>query len=191
MVRGQMVAVALSNEEIEPLLPEGIYVACRNSSSCVTIAGRPEQTNEFVKYLKSKGIFAKQVESCNLALHTKYTDLACRYGYEFLKTVFKARNKRSAKWISSSVPDIAEVPVWSKYNCAEYQFNNALNTVLFDQAIKHIPENAIVIEVSSHGTLQPILKREFGPNVTNITLCDRTSADNQLFFLNAIGRFVI
>lgn len=187
-IRGQMVAVCLSYDEMTPLLPEGVFVACRNSSTCVTIAGPKEQTIEFAEQLTSKGVFAKLVDSCNLALHTKYTEEASFHSFELLKTFLKNRTLRSSKWISSSVLEGDQVPEWAKYNCAEYHYNNIQHTVQFEQALKHIPENAIVIEVSPHGILQAILKRELGQETTNISLCDRSSVDNEQFFLTAIGK---
>lgn len=183
-----MVVVGVSYDEITPLLPKGIYVACRNSSTCVTIAGPKVETTEFAEYLLTKGLFVKQVDSCGLALHTKYTDEASLYSFEILKTLFKNNIHRSSKWVSSSVTQEDETAEWSKYNCPEYHYNNLRNTVQFEQALRQIPKDAIVIEVSSHGILQAILKRELGPDVTHISISDRNSADNEHFLLAALGR---
>lgn len=183
-----MVAVGLSYDDISPLLPRGIYVACRNSSTCVTIAGPKEETIAFSNYLTSKGFFAKLVDSCGLALHTKYTEEASFHSFEMLKTLFRNKIPRSTKWVSSSVAQGDQTPEWSNYNCPEYHYNNFRNTVQFEQALKQIPKDAIVIEVSSHGILQAILKRELGPDVTNIAVCDRNCDDNEYFFLAALGR---
>lgn len=183
-----MAAVGLSYTQILPLLPEGIYVSCRNSSTSVTIAGLENEIKTFIQALTKQGVFAREVNSCNLALHTKYIDEAHAYCLDFLKTVCKDRQPRSSKWISSSVPEDGEQPGWAKYSNADYHFNNFRNPVLFEQALKHIPENAILIEVSPHGTLQPILKRELGSEVTNICLAHRNSDDNENFFLNSLGR---
>lgn len=180
-----MVAVGLSHEEIKPLLPNGIYVACRNSSNSVTIAGPTNETNEFARYLTAKGIFTKNVNSCNLALHTKYIEEASRKGHKGIKDLLKDKTFKMTKWKSSSIP---EEKSSSQYKCADYFRNNFLKPVLFDQALKHIPANAIVIEVSAHGILQAILKRAFGSEVTNISLGDMKSDDNGRFLLNAIGK---
>lgn len=56
--------------------------------------------------------------------------------------------KRSPKWISSSVPEkLWDTPV-AQYSSCDYHVNNLLSPVLFRDGMKHIPENAIVIEVS-------------------------------------------
>lgn len=80
-----MAAIGLSKEEIVSLLPEGIYIACQNSSTRITISGPEVITKEFVKKLNEKGIFARIINSVGIALHTKYE--ASKYGYEFLKNV--------------------------------------------------------------------------------------------------------
>lgn len=187
-IRGQMAAIGLSKEEITKILPEGIYLACDNSSHSVTISGPEELTKTFVKDLQSKGIFARNVDSCGEALHTKYVDGASKYSYEFLKDLLKDPQARSKKWISTSVQDNQNKMEWSKYNSAEYHYNNMRNTVLFNDALKRFPKNAIVIEIAPHGLLQAILKRELPETITNIPLLNKNVDDNEEFLLSAIGK---
>lgn len=188
IIPGKMLAVGLSYEETKPLLPEGVFVACRNSSTSVTISGESELVTKVLNDFNAKGIFAKAVQSSNFALHTEYIAEACSKGLEFLKSVFKDNVLRSSKWVSTSVPENEEPPSWSKYSCPEYHYNNFRNQVLFDQGLKHIPENAVVIEIGPHGLLQSILKRELSSDITYISLCNRDSADNEQFLLESIGK---
>lgn len=69
-VFGSMAAVGLSYEQIKDMIPEGIEVACHNSSNSATISGPKEDVAKFVSELKSKKIFAKEV-ACKLNICIK------------------------------------------------------------------------------------------------------------------------
>lgn len=98
---------------------------------------------------------------------------------------------RSARWICSSVPEEQWNTPLARYCSAEYHTNNLLSPVLFEQASRHIPENAIVIEVAPHGLLQAILHRSLSPQCTNIALTQRANPQGLHFFLSAIGRYLL
>lgn len=53
-------------------LPEGVEVACHNSSQSCTLSGPAEKVNAFVSQLQSEGIFAKAVDVSNIAYHSTY-----------------------------------------------------------------------------------------------------------------------
>ena len=61
---------------------------------------------------------------------------------------------------------------------------------MFEEGSKHIPKNAICIEIAPHGLLQGILKRSLGEEVTNIPLTSRASSDPLIFLLQALGKLV-
>jgi fatty acid synthase len=73
---------------------------------------------------------------------------------------------------------------------AEYHTNNLLGAVLFEEASRHIPKNAIVIEVAPHGLLQAILRRSLSRECTNIALTQRAHPQALHFLLSAIGKYV-
>ncbi|XP_060533311.1 fatty acid synthase-like [Cylas formicarius] len=188
---GLMAAVGLSKEECSKMLPEGTCIACVNSNSSVTVSGPMEIIETFVQKLTEVGIFAKLVKSGGYAFHSKYMLDVGPILLEFLKGVLKDPKPRSGRWISSSWPEKDWDKPQAKMNDAFYHYNNYSNTVLFNQVLGKIPSDAVVIEVSPHGLLQSILKRELGPNISYISLADRNSQDNEQFFLSAIGKFYI
>uniref|UniRef100_A0A6P7F7U7 Fatty acid synthase n=1 Tax=Diabrotica virgifera virgifera TaxID=50390 RepID=A0A6P7F7U7_DIAVI len=190
IIPGQMAAIGLSKGEVSKMLPQDIFVACQNAKESVTIAGPREETKAFVEQLSAKGIFAKLVNSGGIPYHTKYVKEAGDLFLDFCKLVLPDPKPRSEKWVSSSVPESKKHEKWAQLNCAEYHHNNFCNPVLFDQVYNHIPKNAIVIEVSPHGLLQAILKREMGPEATQISITNRSSGDNEKFFLSALGKYV-
>lgn len=59
---------------------------------------------------------------------------------------------------------------------------------MLQEALKHVPANAIVIEVAPHALLQAILKRALGPEATILGLVKRAHANNLEFFLSNIGK---
>lgn len=79
----------------------------------------------------------------------------------------------------------------TKYCSAEYLTNNLLKPVLFEEASKCIPENAIIIEIAPHGLLQAILKRAHPNTCTNVSLTRKSDGKSNLNnLLGAIGRYL-
>lgn len=54
------------------MCPQGVVPACHNAEDTVTISGPAALVKTFVKELKEKGIFAKEVQSAGVAFHSHY-----------------------------------------------------------------------------------------------------------------------
>lgn len=188
LIKGLMAAVGLSKEKLMEILPEGIYVACQNSSSSVTVSGPEDDVKYFVQVLQAKGIFAKIVKTGNIAFHSKYILESSEYFLEFLENVIKKPKLRSSKWISTSVAPEDASKDWTLYNGIEYIYNNFSGSVLFDQIYEHIPENALLIEVAPHGLMQGILRRALPETVQTVSLLQRNNVNSEQFLLSTIGR---
>lgn len=100
--------------------------------------------------------------------------------------LIKDPKPRSAKWVSSSVPEADWSSPLAKHSSAEYHTNNLLSSVLFEEASRHIPKNAVVIEIAPHGLLQAILRRSLAGCV-NIPLTNRNAKNGVEFLLEALG----
>jgi fatty acid synthase, animal type len=187
VVFGKMAAVGLGYKQLMKMLPEELYVACHNSSESCTISGPADDISEFVRELKSKNIFAKEVACSNIPYHSKYiADMGPRL-LERLKDTIRTPQKRSDKWISSSVPKNEWDMIEAQYSSAQYHTNNLLNSVLFEDASEMLPKDCLAIEIAPHGLLQAILKGSL-PNAVNIALTKRGEEENSIFFLKALGR---
>lgn len=79
----------------------------------------------------------------------------------------------------------------AQYSSAEYHVNNLVGPVLFQEALKHVPDNANMIEIAPHCLLQAILKRSLKPTCCNVGLMKRGHADNVEHFFQALGKYVI
>lgn len=185
-----MAAVGLPTEQMNELLPEGIYIACYNASNNVTIAGPENITKDFINTLKNKGVFVREVNNGYIGFHTKYTeDIAERLLWLFSEVIPNPK-PRSDKWVSTSITPEQIQENWANLNCAEYHTNNFCNAVLFTQIYEQIPDNAIVIELAPHSLLQSILKKQLPQTVANIPLTHRGCEDGEHFLLSAIGKYV-
>ncbi|KAH7949721.1 hypothetical protein HPB49_014556 [Dermacentor silvarum] len=94
---------------------------------------------------------------------------------------------RGKRWVSSSVPESRwEEPI-SEHCSAEYFVNNLVSPVLFCEALKHVPRDAIVVEIAPHCLLLSVLRRALDSGTSIVGLMNR-DVDNQSFFLGSLGK---
>jgi len=96
--------------------------------------------------------------------------------------------QRSSRWLSTTFPEHQWNSPEAKYSSADYHLKNISSPVYFHGAMKHVPENAITIEIAPHCLLQAILKRSLSPTVTNVGLTKKTVSNHINFLLEAIGK---
>lgn len=185
---GAMAAIGLSWEECKKRCPQGIFPACHNSADSVTISGPKDAIEAFVAQLASENVFARVVKSSGTAFHSKYIAEAGPKLRKALEEIIPNPKPRSTRWVSSSIPENAWNTPLAQMSSAAYHVNNLLSPVLFHEAIQHIPEDAIVVEIAPHALLQAILKRALGPGVTNVGLVKRDHEDNVLFLFGNLGK---
>lgn len=184
---GLMAAVGLSSTEVEKYLPNDVYIACYNNSSNVTISGPEKSVTDVVTKLKAQGIFAKAVKSSGYAFHTKYV-MGCAENLEKnLTDIITNPKKRSSKWISTSVHESEWNSPKAQLCSGEYLTDNYSNPVYFEQALRHVPANAICIEIAPHGLMQSILKRALTTQ-THLTMMAMKHENNIDFMLTNLGR---
>lgn len=188
LAKGAMAAVGLSWEEAKKRCPPEIFPACHNSQDSVTISGPPPAIEKFVAKLQTEDIFARIVNSSGVSFHSKYIADVGPKLRKALDLIIPNPKPRSPRWISSSIPESGWGSSLAQHSSAAYHVNNLLSPVLFQETLKHVPENAIVIEIAPTGLLQAILKRGLGPKSTNISLVKRGHPDNMEFLMSALGK---
>ena len=187
VVFGSMAAIGLGYQKLKSMVPEDIIIACHNSADSCTISGPAEAIATFVADLKSKNLFAKEVACSNIPYHSKYiADMGPKL-YSRLSEVIQNPKKRTAKWISSSIPHAKWDTFEAQYSSAQYHTNNLLGSVLFEEASDQLPKDALTIEIAPHGLLQAILKGSL-PEAVNIPLTKRGNEENSVFLINALGK---
>uniref|UniRef100_A0A8C7CLY3 Fatty acid synthase n=1 Tax=Oncorhynchus kisutch TaxID=8019 RepID=A0A8C7CLY3_ONCKI len=184
---GGMAAVGLTWAECKAQCPQGVVPACHNAEDTVTISG-PEAVSRFVSELKESGVFAKEVRSAGVAFHSYYMASIAPSLLAALKRVIKEPKQRSARWISTSIPQKDWNSPLALYSSAEYHCNNLVSPVLFQEGLSLVPDNAVVVEIAPHALLQAILKRSLKPTCSILPLMRRGHANNLEFFLSHIGK---
>ncbi|XP_060583977.1 fatty acid synthase-like [Ruditapes philippinarum] len=185
---GGMAAVGLTWQEALEQCPEGVVPACHNAIDTVTISGPRDAVRQFVNELKERQIFAKEVNTAGVAFHSYYMQEIAASLKTALNRVIKNPKERSARWISSSIPEANWSTDLAKHSSADYHVNNLVSPVLFQEALKHVPNNAVVIEIAPHCLLQAILKRSLSKDCCIVGLMKRSHADNVDFCLSSLGK---
>ena len=62
--------------------------------------------------------------------------------------------------------------------------------MLFKEALQHVPDNAIVVEIAPHSLLQAVLKRALANTCTVVGLMDKRQPDNLVNLFTALGKYV-
>uniref|UniRef100_A0A8C0FYT6 Fatty acid synthase n=1 Tax=Bubo bubo TaxID=30461 RepID=A0A8C0FYT6_BUBBB len=147
-----------------------------------------DSVNEFVAKLKKDGVFAKEVRSAGVAFHSYYMASIAPVLLSALKKVIPHPKPRSARWISTSIPESQWQSDLARNSSAEYHVNNLVSPVLFHEGLKHVPENAVVVEIAPHALLQAILRRSLKPTCTILPLMKKEHKNNLEFFLTQTGK---
>lgn len=185
---GGMAAVGLTWEECKAQCPQGVVPACHNAEDTVTISGPQDSVSKFVAQLKESGVFAKEVRSAGVAFHSYYMASIAPALLSALQKVIKSPRPRTARWISTSIPQSDWESPLALYSSAEYHVNNLVSPVLFQEGLNHVPDNAVVVEIAPHALLQAILKRSLKPTCSILPLMKRGHANNLEFFLSHVGK---
>ncbi|XP_054154157.1 fatty acid synthase-like [Oppia nitens] len=185
--KGLMAAVGLTWEEANRRCPSGVVAACHNAVDSVTISGAYDSVDKFLAKLKAENIFTKTVNSCDIPFHSSYMKLIAPDMIRKLTSVGASKRLRSSRWISSSVPQDKWSTPESQYSTPEYYVNNLTSPVLFDEAVRLMPKNAIIVEVAPDSLFRNVIKRSLGTDCTYLGLMKRNSADSLRHLLSTIG----
>jgi fatty acid synthase, animal type len=99
--------------------------------------------------------------------------------------------QRSPRWISSSVPETQWNTSLAFSSSPDYMVNNLCNPVLFQEALQHVPSNAITIEISPHCLLLAILKRSLKDSCMHLSLMKQGSHDHLVYFYTNLGNYIL
>lgn len=66
------------------------------------------------------------------------------------------------RWLSTSIPEAQWQSSLARTFSAEYNVNNLVSPVLFQEALCHVPEHAVVLEIAPHALLQVRPARGWG-----------------------------
>ncbi|XP_064478735.1 fatty acid synthase-like [Ornithodoros turicata] len=184
---GAMAAVGLTWEEAKTRCKDGVIPACHNAEDSITVSGPAAAVAKLVAELKAENVFAREVNSLDVAFHSPYMQPIGPSLQAALDKVIPEPRPRTSRWVSSSIPQSRWQEPLAKLCSASYHVNNLLSPVLFREALQHIPEDAIAIEIAPHCLLQAILRRALGPKALCVGLMKKAQ-DNHKFFLTTVGK---
>ncbi|XP_061706554.1 fatty acid synthase-like [Cydia pomonella] len=184
---GAMAAVGLSWEDAVRRCPADVEPACHNSADSVTVSGPPASIEKFVAELTAEGIFARRVNSSGVAFHSSYVVGAAPQSLERLTQLIPAPKKRSARWLSSSVPPVHWESKLARMCDAAYFVNNLVSPVRFASVLAVVPARALLLEVAPHALLQAIVRRAL-PDALHVPLVRRDAPDSLVHLLAAVGK---
>ncbi|EDX03567.1 GD23205 [Drosophila simulans] len=185
--RGKMAAVGLSWEQIGSQIPKDCYPVCHNSDDNCTVSGPPASMDAMIEDLTAKGIFVREVGSGGYAFHSPYIEGAAPMLRSSLERLITEPKKKSIRWLSTSVKEAEWESDKNHLASAGYFINNLISPVLFHQAVKRIPQNALIVEIAPHGLFRAIL-RSLSPQISYVSLMQRGHANNFEFLLSQLGR---
>uniref|UniRef100_A0A8D9EQT3 Fatty acid synthase n=1 Tax=Cacopsylla melanoneura TaxID=428564 RepID=A0A8D9EQT3_9HEMI len=192
LIPGMMAAIGLGSSQVTPFLPPDIEIACNNSSTSCTLSGPSESVHTFVNVLTRKCVFAKAVNVNNIAYHSRYIKPAAPLLLKYLQGAITEPKPRSPKWISTSVQEKDWNSDLAQYASPAYFTNNLLSRVYFEEGARHIPKNAIVIEIAPHALLAPIVKKSLDMETVHIALTNRSKSVNNIeCLLEGIGNLYL
>ncbi|XP_074593924.1 fatty acid synthase-like [Brevipalpus obovatus] len=179
-----MISVGESWFKLKDSLPKGIYPACFNSETNITLGGYEKIIRDYAATLQSKGLFVRELKTGHKAFHTPL--LRCNSFRSRVITSNLGRRKRTNRWINShrsSYPII----VGEEEDVAQLMVEIITENALFHDACCKVPSNAIVLEISPRRFLIPLLKQNIPDCKALSTLNSKVSDDNHLAFLSCIG----
>ena len=140
-----------------------------------------------VKSLADRGVFVRELQSNDVPYHSEYLLCCAQHMIDEIKKYIPNPKLRSKKWISTSVLE-NDPKKELLYASAEYFVENLISPVFFYNRLKHMPMDAIVVEIGPHGLFSKVISDTL-ENSTYIPLIKRDSNDTNLdMFLTSIAR---
>jgi fatty acid synthase len=140
-----------------------------------------------VEDLAKKGVFARELQSSDIPYHSEYLITSAAKLTEELKKVVPNPKLRSKKWISTALMD-SEFDESLLYAGAEYFVHNLISPVYFYNKFKHLPSDAIVLEIGPHGLFSKVVKETLESG-NYISVMKKDSNETNLdMFLTSIAK---
>lgn len=185
---GKMYAIGVGYNDLKQLLPDKIDCACRNSSTSTTISGPKDEIEQFANELREKQIFVEEIFSDNIPYHSRYVQPLADLLYSDLEKIIPSPKLRSEKWLSTCYAKDKWQQTYAMYASPEYQIKNTINSVIFDDVLQMLPNDAILIEIAPNSIFKSIIKREL-PNINYIPLLTKQNGNGELLcFMEALGK---
>lgn len=188
--KGAMAVIGLGYRKLRGIIPADIEVACHNSADSSIISGPIKSVSAFTNELRKKNIAVQEVSCSNIPFHSKHIAALAPSLIARLNGIIPVPSRRSSKWLSTSIT--GKHPNKDKFlECSGFYLASCLlNPVLFEETLALLSRKSLTIEIAPHAILQSSLKTAM-TDAVHVNLLEKTSNNNLLFFLGALGRLVI
>ena len=128
----RMLAVALSEIELQPLLSKDLSISLINGPKLCVIAGPPTAVEEFARTVAARGVIHRPVQNMH-AFHSRMLDpVAGEFEAEVRKVKLKGpgipfMSNVTGRWITKS--EATDPAYWSRHLCHTARFNDALRAL--------------------------------------------------------------
>jgi len=157
----------LTWEQLKLRCPTGVVPVCFDSVNQILITGPVQQVRDLLTQLRLEGVFVREIElptstvfnGENFGLiHTEYLSEILPVLRQYLQTLNILPRQRSTRWVSTCVPESnTQYLTFS----VEYLMKMITSPVMLQHALRQVPSNAILIEISPRSLVQDLLKRTF------------------------------
>ena len=185
--KGLMAVLGMTWNEARKQCPKGTSVVCNNGKDTVVVSGLYNETKQMVENMTKKGIFARELQSSDIPYHSQYLITSAPKLTEELKKVVPNPKIRSKKWISTALMD-NDCEEALLYASAEYFVHNLISPVYFYNKFKHLPSDAIILEIGPHGLFAKVVKETLESG-HYLSVMKKDSNDTNLdMFLGAVAK---
>lgn len=171
---GAMASIGLTWENVQEKYSSGwndaIELVSHNSPDNIIISGPKQKVQQLCNTLKQDGIFVKEIDTQNIALHSHFMTSIAPQMKKSLEKVIPAPGIRTSKWISTSIPSQRWNSDIARNASSGYLVNNLSSHILFREALQVLPQNALVIEIGPSHLLKNILMNNLPSSVVQCPL---------------------
>jgi len=187
---GAMLAVSLSEMELQPLLTEKLCLSAINGTELCVVAGSIESVTELEQYFLTNGIACRQLQTTH-AFHSPIMEAIIQPFIKLVQTFDLKPPKISyisnvtGNWITAE--EATDPNYWARHLCQTVRFADGI------ERLSQLPHQ-VLLEVGPGQTLGSIVLQ----NSTNINVLDRlvisslpnsySQQSDQAFVLNTLGQ---
>jgi PREDICTED: similar to GA17497-PA, partial len=150
------------NEAMNKIDFNNAYIAGYNDPSSFIISGFDLTIDSLIQTLKDNGIKSQSINSFNTPLHCSILDFLWDTALESLYSIISSPKHRSTRWVSTTIESQNDD---LRLSCPRYFIRNITSPILFHQACKEIPKDAIIVEMSYQASLKNFVENNLGTQV--------------------------
>ena len=184
--KGAMLSIALSESELEKMLPEGIEIATVNSSSYCTVSGPKNNINDFHKTLNNLNITSKSLKVSH-AFHSYMMDSILNEFEDSFKNI--KLNKPKIPFISNLS---GQIITNEQATSPSYWTKHLRGTVQFEKGIRQLlsNKNTVFIEIGPNvlsGLMHQHKNYIYNQPIVNVLRNSNEDSNDQYYLLKKLG----